>query len=68
MEHPWLPTSKQIKGLKAKKVRSTSTSTVANATHTVAKLMSLMTSDLTSIQKDKSTEFKNKEAAAAWRW
>ena len=36
----------------------------ANNSDFLAKLTSLMTSDLTFIKKDKSGEFKNKEAAA----
>ena len=47
--HPWLPRSKYIKGLKGKKVCSIST--VTNDSDILAELMSLMTSDLTSIKK-----------------
>ena len=39
-------------------------SIVTNDSYIIGELISFMMSDLISIKKDKSTEFKNKEAAA----
>lgn len=65
MEYPWLLTRNNIKGLKWKNVRSISTSTIANNSDILAELTPLMTSGLTSITKDKSTELKKTEAHSA---
>lgn len=50
-EHPWLPTIKYKRKLKAKKVHPIGISTVAKESGISAGLTSLLTSDLNSVKK-----------------
>ena len=55
-----------MNGLNAKKIHSISISRVANDSDILADLVSLLTSDLASIKKEKYKEFKKKQSAVSW--
>ena len=60
IEHPRLSTSKNQKDLKATRLRSISTSTVAKKSVALVELMPLMGSDFNSTRQNKFTDFINR--------